>query len=46
MPAAVLTSKFKLKRSEFGMNFGPDRIVDEVAMTITVGKPTPKVEVE
>lgn len=42
----VLTSKFNLKRSDFGITFGPDRIVEEVAMTITVGKPTPKVEVE
>lgn len=43
---AVLTSKFKLKRSDFGLTFGPDRIVEDVAMTVTVGKPTPKVEVE
>jgi polyisoprenoid-binding protein YceI len=43
---AVLTSKFKIKRSEFGMTFGPDRVVDEVEMTIVVGKPTPKVEAE
>jgi polyisoprenoid-binding protein YceI len=42
-PGAVLTSKFKLKRSEFGITFGPDRVVDEVAMTVTVGKATPKV---
>jgi polyisoprenoid-binding protein YceI len=39
----VLASKFKIKRSEFGINFGPDRVVDEVAMAVTVGKPTPKV---
>lgn len=43
---AVLTSKFKLKRSDFGINFGPDRVDDAVAMTVTVGKATPKVEVE
>ncbi len=43
---AVLTSKFKLKRSDFGLTFGPDQIVEDVAMTVTVGKPTPKVEVE
>jgi len=43
---AVLMSKFKLKRSELGLTFGPDRIVEEVAMTITVGKPTPKVRQE
>ena len=43
---AVMTSDFKLKRSDFGITFGPDRIVEEVAMTITVGKPTPKVEVQ
>ena len=40
----VLESKFKLKRSEFGMNFGPDRVVDEVSMSVIVGKKTPKVE--
>jgi polyisoprenoid-binding protein YceI len=40
---AVLASKFKLKRSDYGMTFGPDRVVDEVAMTVTVGKPAPKV---
>jgi polyisoprenoid-binding protein YceI len=40
---AVLTSRFKLNRSDYGMTFGPDRVVDEVAMTVTVGKPTPKV---
>jgi polyisoprenoid-binding protein YceI len=39
----VLASKFKIKRSDFGINFGPDRVVDDVAMTVTVGKPTPKV---
>jgi polyisoprenoid-binding protein YceI len=43
---AMLTSQFKLKRSEFGITFGPDRIEEEVTMTITVGKPTPKVDVE
>jgi polyisoprenoid-binding protein YceI len=43
---AVLTSTFKLKRSEFGMNFGPEKVVDTVAMTVTVGKATPKVEME
>jgi polyisoprenoid-binding protein YceI len=43
---AVLASQFKLKRSEFGITFGPDRIEEEVTMTITVGKPTPKVDVE
>lgn len=40
----MLESKFKLKRSEFGMNFGPDRVVDEVSMSVVVGKKTPKVE--
>jgi polyisoprenoid-binding protein YceI len=39
----VLASKFKIKRSEYGITFGPDRVVDDVAMTVTVGKPTPKV---
>jgi polyisoprenoid-binding protein YceI len=43
---AVLDSKFKIKRSEFGLSFGPDRIVEEVTMTVTVGKSTPKVKVE
>jgi polyisoprenoid-binding protein YceI len=43
---AVLASQFKLKRSEFGITFGPDRIEEEVTMTITVGKSTPKVDVE
>jgi polyisoprenoid-binding protein YceI len=42
----VLTSKFKIKRSEFGMSFGPDRVVDDVAMTIIVGRPTPKIEAQ
>jgi polyisoprenoid-binding protein YceI len=39
----VLTSKFEIKRSEYGITFGPDRVVEEVAMTVTVGKPTPKI---
>lgn len=43
---AVLVSEFKIKRSEFGITFGADRIEEEVPMTITVGKPTPKVDVE
>ena len=43
---AVLASEFKIKRSEFGITFGADRIEEEVPMTITVGKPTPKVDVE
>ena len=42
----VAPRHFKLKRSEFGITYGPDRIEEEVTMTITVGKPTPKVEVE
>jgi polyisoprenoid-binding protein YceI len=40
---ATLTSNFKIKRSEFGMTFGPDRVDDEVSLAVTVGKPTPKV---
>ena len=40
----VLESKFKLKRSDFGMNFGPDRVVDEVSMSVIVGKKTPTIE--
>jgi polyisoprenoid-binding protein YceI len=43
---AVLASKFKIKRSDFGITFGPDRIVEDVTMSVTIGKPTPKVEVE
>jgi polyisoprenoid-binding protein YceI len=43
---ATLTSKFKIKRSDFGLTFGPDRIVDEVSMTVTVGRATPKIEQE
>ena len=39
----LLASKFKIKRSEFGMTFGPDRVEDVVTMTVTIGKPTPKV---
>jgi polyisoprenoid-binding protein YceI len=40
---ATLSSRFKIKRSEFGMTFGADRVDDEVSLNITVGKPTPKV---
>jgi polyisoprenoid-binding protein YceI len=40
---AILTSRFKIKRSEFGMTFGPDRVEDEVALTVTVGRATPKI---
>jgi polyisoprenoid-binding protein YceI len=40
---ATLTSRFKIKRSEFGMTFGPDRVEDEVALSVTVGRATPKV---
>jgi polyisoprenoid-binding protein YceI len=39
----VLTSKFEIKRSEYGITFGPDRVVEEVAMTVTIGRPTPKI---
>jgi len=42
----VLETKFKLKRSDFGMNFGPDRVVDDVAVVVVVGKRTPAIEVE
>ena len=42
----LLASQFKIKRSDFGMTFGPDRVVDDVEMTVTVGKPTPKVKAE
>jgi polyisoprenoid-binding protein YceI len=40
---AILTSRFKIERSEFGMTFGPDRIEDEVSLSVTVGRATPKV---
>jgi polyisoprenoid-binding protein YceI len=40
---ATLSSRFDLKRSEFGMNYGPDRVEDVVAISVTVGRPTPKV---
>jgi polyisoprenoid-binding protein YceI len=40
---ATLTSNFKIKRSEFGMTFGPDRVDDEVSLAVTVGRPTPKI---
>ena len=33
----------EIKRSEFGMTFGPDRVVDEVSLAVTVGRPTPKI---
>jgi polyisoprenoid-binding protein YceI len=39
---AILTSKFALKRSDFGMTFGPDRVEDDVSMSVTIGRPTPK----
>jgi hypothetical protein len=39
----ILTSKFEIKRSEYGITFGPDRVVEEVAMTVTIGKATPKI---
>jgi polyisoprenoid-binding protein YceI len=40
---ATLASKFELKRSEHGITFSPEGIVEEVAMTVTIGKATPKV---
>jgi polyisoprenoid-binding protein YceI len=40
---ATLLSKFELKRSEHGITFSPEGIVEEVAMTVTIGKATPKV---
>jgi polyisoprenoid-binding protein YceI len=43
---ATLTSRFKIKRSEFGMTFGPDRVVDEVSLAVTVGRPTPKIAMQ
>jgi polyisoprenoid-binding protein YceI len=32
-----LFSQFSIDRSEFGMNFGPDRVVNQVDMTVLVG---------
>jgi polyisoprenoid-binding protein YceI len=40
---ATLVSKFELKRSQHGITFSPEGIVEEVAMTVTIGKATPKV---
>jgi polyisoprenoid-binding protein YceI len=34
----VLRSEFKIDRTAFDMNFGPDRVEKEVAMTVTVGE--------
>jgi polyisoprenoid-binding protein YceI len=35
----TLESEFVIKRSEFGMDFGMERVHDEVAMTVVVGGP-------
>jgi polyisoprenoid-binding protein YceI len=43
---ATLVSKFDLKRSEHGITFSPEGIVEEVAMTVTIGKATPKITPE
>jgi polyisoprenoid-binding protein YceI len=43
---ATLVSKFELKRSEHGITFSPEGIVEEVAMMVTIGKATPKVTPE
>jgi polyisoprenoid-binding protein YceI len=40
---ATLVSKFELKRSQHGITFSPEGIVEEVAMTVTIGQATPKV---
>lgn len=34
----VLKSEFKIDRTAFDMNFGPDRVEKEVAMSVTVGE--------
>jgi polyisoprenoid-binding protein YceI len=48
-PAAVsispsgftLNSNFSIDRSQFGMNFGPDKVENKVDLTIAVGEKTP-----
>ena len=36
--ALTMLSQFTIDRSEFGMTFGPDRVENDVAMTIAVGQ--------
>jgi polyisoprenoid-binding protein YceI len=36
----VLRSEFKIDRTAFAMNYGPDRVEKEVAMSVTVGEKT------
>ena len=36
----TLKSEFTLNRSEFGMNYGPDKVEDEVALTVVMGART------
>jgi polyisoprenoid-binding protein YceI len=38
----VLTSEFTVERDKFAMNFGPDRVANEVTITVKVGQPTTK----
>jgi polyisoprenoid-binding protein YceI len=34
----VLKSEFSINRSDFGMNWGPERVENKVALTVTVGE--------
>ena len=36
----TLSSEFSIDRSEFGMNFGPDKVVNKVTLTVVVGEKT------
>lgn len=36
----TVVSKFTIDRSEFGMTFGPDKVENKVALTVTVGEKT------
>jgi polyisoprenoid-binding protein YceI len=36
----TLKSEFTIDRSEFGMTFSPDKVNNDVAMTVVVGEPT------
>jgi polyisoprenoid-binding protein YceI len=36
----TLNGQFKINRTDFGMDFGPERVEDEVALTIAIGEKT------
>ena len=36
----TLEAEFSVDRTDFGMDFGPDRVVSEVSMTVVVGQKT------